>query len=122
MSWITARLAAAGDTAAANVTKVVWYKGTAGNEVVATEVAATAVTLASATNANPSVVANAGALESEGASGAVDITAWAFADAADAAQTTINRFPTEVPLVEGGKVTVEAGALKVNMHQATSAP
>jgi len=122
MSWTTARLAAAGDEAGALVTHVVW---SANGSTQSAVVAPTAVTLKSGTTANPSVIANDGALESAAASDAVTISHWAFAyfdDPDYSLQTTWNALTSSAALLSGGKLTVVDGGLTENIHQTASAP
>lgn len=118
MAWITARLAAANDTAGTNVTHVQWSENGSSESA---NLARTAATLKSATNANPSVISNNGALETAAASGAATITHFAFA--ADATlQTTWIALDSERTLAEGDKLTAADGALKENLYQWTAAP
>jgi hypothetical protein len=123
MSWTTARLKAANDTAGTNVSHVVWSEN--GTDASA-NVAPTAVTLKAATTADPSVVSNDGALESAGSSSdSVTITHFAFAQFDDpdyVLQTTWNALDDSKTLDTGDKLSVADGALKENLYQATSAP
>jgi len=112
MALTNARKKAALDAGLASIAKVIWYKGTEGNEVEATEVAATACTLKAATTANPSVMANDGALESAAASAGVTVTAFAFAITDNTVYTTVNRLDSAVVLNTGGKITVVDEGLK----------
>ena len=118
MSWTTTRIAAGHDVMATNVTHVIWSENGSSESA---NVAGTAVTLKSATNADPSVVSNDGALESAAASSGCTITHWGFA-ATSTLQTTWNEFDDPVVLLAGGKITVADGALKENIDQTTSAP
>lgn len=118
MSWTTSRIAAGHDTMGANVTHVAWSENGSSESA---NVAPTAVTLKAATNDDPSVVANDGALESAAASSGCTITHWAFKDATTL-QTTWNELDDPVVLLAGGKITVADGALKENIDQTTGAP
>ena len=118
MAWTTARLKAAQDAAGTGVTHVQWSENGSSES---SNLARTSVTLKAATTANPSVIANDGALESAAASGGATITHFAFA--ADATlYTTWIPLATSRTLGVGDKITAEDGALKENLHQATSAP
>lgn len=119
MALTNARKAVGLDAALTNVAKVFWYKGTAGNEVKATEIntdGSTAATLKSATSANPSVKATDGALESAAASDAITVTAFTFAIADGTEYTTVNRLTEGVVLLAGGKVSVVDGGLKEQLQ------
>ena len=124
MSWTTARLAAAGNAAATNVTHVAWSEN--GSTEAHAKIARTAVTLKSATVANPSVVANNGALTSAGAASGGTASHWAFAASgvggtADL-QTTWVALTNSQVFSTGGKLTVADGELSERIHQTTSAP
>lgn len=122
MALTTARMAAALDEALKNVTHVFW---SANGSSVSASVAATAVTLNSATTANPSVVSNDGALESAEASDPVTITHFAFGyldDVTPVLETTWNELDSPAVLLAGGKITVADEALKEQLYQATEAP
>ena len=118
MSFTTANMATGMDAAAAAVTHIAWSEN---GSTESGNVAPTAVTLKAATNANPSVVANNGSLESAPASSGCTITHWAF-KSATALQTTWNELPDAAVLLAGGKITVADGALKEAWYQTTSAP
>jgi hypothetical protein len=118
MAFITSRLKAGADAAAALITHVQWSENGSSESA---NLARTAVTVKAATTANPSVVANDGAIESAAASGAATITHFAFA--ADATiQTTWNPLAASRTLGIGDKIAAEDGVLKENFSQATSAP
>lgn len=122
MALTTARMAAALDEALKNVTHVFWSSN---GSTVSSSVAATAVTLNSATTANPSVVSNDGALESAEATDAVTITHFAFGyfdDVTPVLETTWNELDSPAVLLAGGKITVADEALKEQLYQATEAP
>jgi hypothetical protein len=120
MSLITSRLATALDAGVASLVRVVWSEDGA---TISSNVAPTTMTLSSATTANPSVVANSGALESAEASGPCTITHFAFAQSdGTTLGTTWNELDSPAVLLGGGKITVAIGALKEELHQATEAP
>lgn len=122
MSWITTKLAAANNAAKVDVTHVVWSEDGA---TVSTKVVPTAVTLKSATDANPSVVATDGPIETAEASDGCTITHFAFANIAGEVttlQTTWIALAVPAVLVAGVKITVVDGGLTQNLHQTDSAP
>jgi hypothetical protein len=112
-------MAAALDTGLTSVTKILWSEN--GSSETA-NLAATAATLKAATNADPSVKATDGALESATASGACTITHFAFADVSDVLQTTWNALDTSRTLAIGDKLTIADGALSERLDATTSAP
>jgi hypothetical protein len=118
MSFNTARMKAGMDTAAATITHVAW---SADGSTETGSLARTAVTVKAATTANPSVIANDGALESAEASADVTITHFAFHDGTGIV-TTWNELDAPAVLLTGGKVIAADGALTENWHQTTSAP
>lgn len=123
MSFTAANLAAGNNAAAANITHV--FFSTDGVAVTA-HIAPLAVTLKTATSANPSVVSNDGALESAGAAEGVTLTHWAFGHLDETTPvldtTWIPRTGGSLVVPQGEKVRVADGALTENLYQATSAP
>lgn len=118
MAFNTTRMAAGMDAAAATITHVAWSENGSSES---SNVARTAVSVTSATTANPSVIANDDDIESAEASGACTITHFAFHDGTGPV-TTWNELDDPVVLLEGGKITAAAGELTENWHQTTSAP
>lgn len=119
MSLTTARLAAALDTGLTSVNQVAWSEnGTSESS----NLAATTVTLKSATVANPSVKSNNGALESAAASADCTITHFAFKNSSTGLQTTWNQLSQAAVLLAGGKITAADGSLSENLHQTTAPP
>jgi hypothetical protein len=118
MALIAANLAAALDEGLVNVTHVLWSENGSSESA---NVARTAVTLKSATSANPSVKSNDGALESAAASSGCTITHFAFGATATP-QTTWIELDSPAVLLAGGKITVADGALAEKLYQATAAP
>jgi len=124
MSLTTARMAAALDTGLTAATHISW---SANGSSATAHVAATSMTgspkLKAATDANPSVKSNNGALESAAAAEGVTITHWAFAsDDAHTLVTTWNALADDAVLLAGGKLTIADGALSERLHQTTTAP
>jgi hypothetical protein len=79
--------------------------------------------LKAATDANPSVKSNNGALESAAAAEGVTITHWAFAsNDTPTLLTTWNALADDAVLLAGGKLTIADGALSERLHQTTTAP
>lgn len=112
MALSNARLKAALDAGLSTTTHIVWFKGAAGSEVEATEVARTAATFAAASTADPSVAQLSAAIESAAASAGVTITARAGAASGTASAndltTSIVRLAAPVVLGAGGKITMAA--------------
>lgn len=123
MAWLPARLKIAQDAAGTGVNQVIWYKGAAGSEAVATEIMGTptAITLGAATTAAPSVVGNAASAESPAATAEVIVTAWAFG-AAGVAWTTPNRFASAKTVPLNSTLAIEAGGLTENLAQLSGPP
>lgn len=122
MSLTTDRMAVALDEGLDDVTHVVWSENGSSQS---DKVAPTAVTLKSATDANPSVKANDGALESDGATEGVTITHFAFANIDGETvtlRTTWNELDEPAVLLAEGKITVADGALAENLHQTSGPP
>lgn len=122
MSLIPARLAAGLDEGLDNVTHVFW---SANGSSVTAHVDPTAVTLKSATTANPSVKSNDGSLESAAAAEAVTVTHYAFGyldDTTPVLQTTWVELDDAAVLLQGGKLTVADGALSERLHQTDGPP
>src|SRR5690606_35908866 len=122
MALTTARMAAALVEALKNVTHVFWSDN---GSTVSASVAATAVTLNSATTANPPVVSNDGALESADATVAVTITHYALSyldGGTPVRETTWKELDSPAVLLAGGKITVADEALKEQLYQAREAP
>ena len=125
MSLTTARLAVALDEGLALVTHVYWSSD---GLAISASLAATSLTgvpkLNAASNANPSISSNNGALESAASSGAVTITHFAFGhdDAGDVLDTSWNALTDAAVLLLGGKITLANAALKEHLHQTTAAP
>ena len=118
MSFNTTRMAAGMNAAAATITHVAWSEN---GTTESTNLARTAVTMKTATTANPSVVSNNGALESAAATGDCTISHFAFHDGTGTVTTWV-ALSSPAALLTGGKITAADGALAENWHQTTSAP
>ena len=118
MAFIASRLKAGADAAAALITHVQW---SANGSTETASLARTSVTMKAATTADPSVVANDGAIESAGASAGVTVTHFAFA-ADGTVQTTWIPLESSRTLAIGDKISAADGALKENIAGATAAP
>jgi len=118
MSFSTARMAVGMDAAAALITQVAWSENGSSESA---NVVPTACTVKAATVANPSVIANNGALESAAATADCTITHFAF-KSSTTNQTTWNQLSQAAVLLTGGKITAADGALTENWHQTTAPP
>jgi len=123
MAYIAANLAAANEAAAASITHV--FFSTNGTDVTE-HIAPLAVTLKAATSANPSVIANNGAIQSAEAAQEVTVSHWAFGhmdDTTPVLDTGWNaRTGGSVTVPQGEKISIADGALTENLYQATAAP
>ena len=118
MSFTNARKKAGMDTAATGLSHVQW---SANGSSETGSLARTAVTFKAATEANPSVIATSGAIESAACSADVTVTHFAFADDGTLF-TSWNELDSSAALTSGGKISVADGALKENWYNATAAP
>lgn len=108
MAWATARLKAANDAAASTTTKCAWSaNGTSATSLVA----ATAMTVATATTADPSVVQPTTALTTAAATGNVTITHRQWQDASSNPTTTWVQLTTPVILTTGQTATFQASEM-----------
>lgn len=121
MGWNNANLAAAQDAAAENVTYVGW---SANGSSASAAVAPTAVTLKTATIANPSDVSNDGPLESAGATEQVTITHFAFGhdDGGFVPDTAWMELEEPVELEEDGTIEVADGDLTIHGYRTSGPP
>lgn len=119
MAWDISRRKIASDAAAATSTHIVWGKGAAGEEVEATELDRTAMTLASAVGTNPgdpAIVGLASPVTSGNPSSEVIVTCRAFAASGTASAsdltTTWVRFPTPKTVGTDDTIGFDAGSEK----------
>lgn len=123
MAYTTANLAAANEAAAANITHVFF---SANGTDVTEHIAPVAVTLKTATTANPSVIANDGAIQSAEAAQEVTVSHWAFGHldgTTPVLDTTWNaRTGGPITVPQGEKISIADGALTESLYQATAAP
>ena len=125
MSWTTARLASAGDTARAGVTHIAW--STNGTSEAHTIMPRTAITLGAAAVANPSIVANSAAATTAAALGPGTLTHWAWATsgtggAADLVTTWNLTTPGSLTVATGQTINIAIGQMSERMHQTATAP
>ena len=124
MSWTTARLASAGDTARAGVTHIAW--STNGTSEAHTIMPRTAITLGAAAVANPSIVANSVAATTAAALTAGTLTHWALVTSgiggtADLV-TTWNLLSPSLTVATGQTINIAIGQMSERMHQTATAP
>lgn len=121
MSLTTDRMAAALDKGLDDVTHVQWSED--GSEE-SSNLDRTSVSLTSATEDDPSVVENDAEIETDGASGSCTITHFAFAGGTDGdtRRTTWIELDSSRDLESNDTLVADAGNLKEELHQATSAP
>jgi hypothetical protein len=122
MSFVPARMKVGMNAAAAAITHVIWSED---GIAPSANVPPTATAIKDATEANPSVIANDGALESAPAEANCVITHFAFAQVEGETvtpQTTWNELELPAGLNVGGKITVTDGYLSENWHQTSQPP
>jgi hypothetical protein len=125
MSLTQARMKAALDAGLTGVTHIQWSSDGI-NE--SGSLARTALTgepkLTAATTANPSVMSNENAETSAAAGAGVTISHFAYSGGEEGADrfTEWVALDDDAVLLGGGKITVAAAALKVQLHQSAVAP